>query len=292
MADKLVRRPFRAGAFYPGNKAEVEQAIQEMAKTAPRGDLGNATAVAAIAPHAGWVFSGPTAYAAIKALLDHSEAGTVVIFGAVHNWNVRMPTVTEANEWLTPLGPIEVDGELRDTLLGAELPLEADEHAHNGEHSIEVLVPFIQALSGAVKILPIAMPPVPDSIEVGRAIAKAVGDDGNVIAVASTDLTHYGADYYGWAPKGAGLAALKWVKEKNDHAIIQAMLDMRDSEIIGIAERDRSACGAGAVAAAVAFARGLGAKGGTLVHYTTSYDARPDGEPSDFVGYAGIVYTR
>ena len=212
MAGKLVRRPFRAGAFYPGSKAGVEQAIQEIATAAPRGNLGNVTAVAAIAPHAGWVFSGPTAYAAIKALLDHSEARTIVIFGAIHNWDVRMPTVTEADEWLTPLGPIEVDRDLRDTLLGAGLPLEADEHAHNGEHSIEVLVPFIQALSGAVKILPVAMPPVPESIEVGRAIAKAGGDEGDVIAVASTDLTHYGADYYGWAPKGSGPSALKWVK--------------------------------------------------------------------------------
>ena len=291
MAGKLIRKPFRAGAFYPGNKAEVEQAIEEIAKAAPRGKLGNAKAVAAIAPHAGWVFSGPTAYAAIKALLDHSEAKTVVVFGAVHNWNVRMPTVTEADEWITPLGPVEVDGELRDTLMGAELPLEADEHAHNGEHSIEVEIPFIQALSGAVKILPIAMPPVPESIEVSRAIAKVAGDEGEIIVVASTDLTHYGAEYYGWAPKGAGFEALKWVKEKNDHTIVQAMLEMRDSEIIGIAEEDRSACGAGAASAAAAFAKGVGAKGGTLIHYTTSYDARPDGEPSDFVGYAGIVYT-
>ncbi|MBN1809183.1 MAG: AmmeMemoRadiSam system protein B [Planctomycetes bacterium] len=289
MTGMLLRKPFRAGSFYPRTASEVEKALDEMAKAAPKPAPGISRAAAAIAPHAGWTFSGPTAYTAARTLLTYSEPRTIVVFGAVHNWSVRLPTITEADAWLTPLGPLPVDTELRDTLLGAGLPVEADEHAHNGEHSIEVLLPMVQALSGAVKVLPIAMPPVRESIEVGRALAGAGTEEGDVVVLASTDLTHYGADYYGWAPMGAGPEALKWVREENDAAVIQAMLDMDEERVMERAREDRSACGAGAAAAAIAFAKGTGATAGRLLDYTTSYDVRPDGEPSDFVGYAAVV---
>ncbi|HHN46817.1 MAG TPA: AmmeMemoRadiSam system protein B [Planctomycetes bacterium] len=290
MAGKKVRMPVRAGSFYPRGAEAVNAEIDAAAAKAKRPEGAAGRAVAAIAPHAGWTYSGPTAYAAIKTLLDHSQPRTVVVFGAVHAWNVMLPSITEADEWATPLGTLEVDAELREALLGSGLPLEADEHAHHGEHSIEVLLPFVQALSGKVRILPVAAPPMPESIVMGRAIAEASAVPEEIVALASTDLTHYGPNYYGWAPQGVGEKALKWVKEVNDRAVIEAMLDMREADIIENARRDHSACGAGAAAAAAAFAKAMGADAGLLVDYTTSYDAHPDGAPSDFVGYAGIVY--
>jgi len=153
-----------------------------------------------------------------------------------------------------------------------------------------VLVPFVQALSGNIKILPIAVPPVEESIAVGELVGRAAENKSELVAVASTDLTHYGEDYYGWAPKGAGVEALNWVKNVNDKAVIDAMLEMDPEKVMETARIGRSACGAGAVAAVISFAKALGADSSELLHYTTSYDVRPDGAPSDFVGYAGVLF--
>ncbi len=61
--------------------------------------------------------------------------------------------------------------------------------------------------------------------------------------------------------------------------------------IVSEAQQNHNACGAGAMAGTAAAARAMGAKKGTLVDYTTSLDAVPFRQVSDFVGYAGIVYT-
>ena len=50
-----------------------------------------------------------------------------------------------------------------------------------------------------------------------------------------------------------------------------------------------NACCSGAVAAAVAAVKKMGAVKGERLIYTTSYDVRPD---SSFVGYVGVVFHR
>lgn len=287
-----VRKAVRAGALYPATAAGIKSEVDTMMKDMEETDLPSVTAVAAVTPHAGWAFSGRIALKTIKLLLDRSEARTVVLFGAVHMWGVPLPTISGADFWETPLGTVPVDSELRDAVAGSGLPVQVDEHAHAGEHSIEVLLPFVQAFSGRVSILPVAVPVTEDAEALGKGLGGMVGPEEGVVALASTDLTHYGPDFYGWAPKGTGREALEWVKEKNDAGIIDLMLRMKSGEIITEAQHSRSACGPGAVAAAVAFAEASGASKGVLVDYATSYDVKPYGEPTDFVGYAGVVFVK
>lgn len=286
-----LRTAVRAGSFYPADAASVKRIIQEFLRQ-DKGAAVSGRAVAAVAPHAGWSYSGRIAMKTVKALLDHSEPATLVLFGAVHAWGVRLPSMTTAERWETPLGDLPVDSELRETLLGSAAPLEADDHAHAGEHSIEVLLPFVQAFSTNIRILPIATPPVPEALEVGRAVGALAAETASIIALASTDLTHYGPDFYGFAPRGVGEKALRWVKEENDARIIRLMLDMNAAEIIPEAGMHHNACGPGAVAAAVAFAQTAGATRGVLIEYATSHDVKPYGEPSDFVGYAGVLFEK
>jgi AmmeMemoRadiSam system protein B len=84
MSDLSVRLPAVAGQFYPSDPATIRQMIQEYVDeaTLPK-DLETVRAV--IAPHAGYIYSGPTAGYAFKALaaLPKKER-TVFLLGPAH----------------------------------------------------------------------------------------------------------------------------------------------------------------------------------------------------------------
>ena len=103
--------------------------------------------------------------------------------------------------------------------------------------------------------------------------------------LGSTDLTHYGPSY-DFAPEGSGEAAVRWVREVNDRRFIDAVVALDGEEAVRLALRERSACSAGAAAAAIAFARAGGATAARLLHYRTSLDVMP---AASFVGYAAIL---
>ena len=107
----------------------------------------------------------------------------------------------------------------------------------------------------------------------------------SILVFGSTDLTHYGPNY-GFAPKGYGPEAVKWVKEVNDKHFVEAALKLDDSGMLKTAHEDQSACSAGGAVAAVAAAKAAGAHKAALIDYYTSYDVMPG---DTFVGYAGIV---
>jgi AmmeMemoRadiSam system protein B len=150
-------------------------------------------------------------------------------------------------------------------------------------------LPFIKYLFPDVKILPVGVPPVVNSIRIGERVAEIAEEIGyKIVVIGSTDLTHYGYNY-GYTPKGAGKAAVDWVKNENDKKMVDLMLSMEPEKIITESLMNANACCSGAVAAAVAAAKKMGAVKGKRLIYTTSYDVRPD---SSFVGYVGVIFHR
>ena len=288
----VTRRPAVSGRFYPATERACRDEI-EQARAAGGPDTRRARGcLGGIAPHAGWAFCARPIARVFDAIAA-GDAETLIHFGAVHVPGCRGPSVYAAGTWRTPLGDLPVDDEFARALLENHPDLfidDADVHAR--EHSLEVQLPFAQtSLAGGLRIVPIMAPPSADTHRLGEAAAAVSGKLGRrSAAVGSTDLTHYGATYYGWAPKGEGDAALKWVREENDRRIVDLMLAMDAEAIHGEAIERRNACGPGAVAATIAFCRALGASEGTLLDYTTSHDELPRGVASDFVGYAGIVF--
>ena len=137
--------------------------------------------------------------------------------------------------------------------------------------------------------LPIACPPIPDAPGFGERLGKILNDR-SVAVVASTDLTHYGADYR-FAPAEASVGGvLNYVRE-NDQRIIDLAARLDGSAIVPEALSNANACGSGALAAAVAAAASRGAQEGILVEYSTSADAYPTPSPDRVVGYAGMIFT-
>jgi len=242
-----------------------------------------------IVPHAGWTYSGRTA-ARVFFTLKHAGLSpeTFVFFGAVHRAALTTPAVDTSTTWTTPFGEVQIDLELAEELKEAGVELWADPAAHRGEHSIEVAVPFLQYFFPDSRLLPILCPPVEAAARFGASVGGFL--KGRPIAVmASTDLTHYGAGY-GFAPAGARAAdALDFMK-RNDDRMIELIRSLDAEAIVPEAKRSLNACGSGAVAAATAAARRLGARRAVLVEYTTSYHAFPEDPVTHCVGYAGMVF--
>ena len=82
---------------------------------------------------------------------------------------------------------------------------------------------------------------------------------------------------------------MEWSRQ-NDAHLLEMAAQMQAAEVLQLAERKRSACGSGAIAAAITYAQAAQAARGILLHYTTSHDVMPDGAPSDFVGYGAMVF--
>jgi MEMO1 family protein len=280
----LVRKP-AAPHFYAGDCARAAERFLR-GFSPPEQPL---PIVAGIVPHAGWEYSGAVAAKVFASIAKKSVPETFVIFGAVHRWPGESALYARG-AWATPLGDVAVDEGLASKILQACDGLASDNPAaHNGEHAIEVQLPFVKYLLPEARIVPISVRPDERAAALGDCVGRVLqGHSRPVSIIGSTDLTHYG-DVYRFTPAGLGMRALSWQKE-NDARILRLAEQMKASEIVSEARRHQNACGPGAMAATVAAAAVLGAQRGYLLEYTTSFDVAPEPEFRMAVGYAGILY--
>jgi hypothetical protein len=280
-----ARQPY-ARQFYPGDsRSQIEHFLKGY--KVPKDPL---RAVGGIVPHAGWVFSGAVAAKVFKCISVKTAPDTFILLGAVHTWKPRGNSIYSRGSWSTPLGDVKIDEEVADMLLDVlGDDISDDAAAHEGEHSLEVQLPFIKFLCPEAKIVPVAIPPEGNAHITGRKIGElASGLKKKIVVVGSTDLTHYG-DSYGFTPFGYGEEAKKRMKE-SDSKIIELALQLKSSDIMKEVQRNHNACGSGALAATVSAVKAMGAEKGYLLEYTTSHDIMPEGDFEMAVGYAGILY--
>jgi AmmeMemoRadiSam system protein B len=239
--------------------------------------------LAAVAPHAGWFYSGAIAVRAVSALRKETE--TVVIIGG--HLPAGMPVLFFDEEGVeTPLGTMLIDGELRASLV-KELDGKADRYQDN---TVEVLLPMARYFFPHARLLALRLPAELASFEAGKRIA-ALGRmlKRRLAVLGSTDLTHYGVNY-DFMPQGSGKNALRWVRQVNDAAFIEAVQEGDPAVVLAQAEEERSACSAGAVLGALGFARAMDAEAAELLAYGTSADAAGRDIPDSFVGYAALAW--
>lgn len=243
-------------------------------------------AVAALAPHAGWYYSGAVAARAAAAL--DRDAETLVVCGG-HLPAGAPALFAEEDAAATPLGDLEIDGEFR-SLLWDKLNGKPDRYRDN---TVEVLLPMVKHFFPQTKLVWLRLGADLRSYEAGKLIAQtALSLKRKTVLLGSTDLTHYGGGY-GFSPHGGGPAALEWVKTVNDRGFINAVLAGAPEETLVQAERNRAACSAGAALACLGYTAELAAGSGKLLAYATSADVGESGEiPDSFVGYAAIAWPR
>ena len=281
-----TRRADFAGSWYPGTKRECINTIEDYMSDVriPKEEY---TGLGGIVPHAGWYFSGKTALTVYSAINLKITPDLIFLFG-MHLGEDSRDHIFIDDGVETPLGELKVNREASEMLSRSFDFVEEDaSHYSRSENTLELQFPLIKYTFPDTSLVIIGSAPTSRAIEIGEkaaAISKELGL--SACFIGSTDLTHYGPNYY-FTPEGTGKESVQWVKEVNDKKIIDAFLHAVPGEVISEALSSRNACCPGAAGAAIAGASRLGAAGGILVRYTTSYDIHPD---MSFVGYAGVVY--
>ena len=279
-----IRPPAVAGRFYPGDPGKLSAAVQRFLADA----LPPATErpIAIISPHAGYIYSGQIMADAFAQARGHAYQ-LIVLLGVNHTTpGFDGVSVFSGGGFRTPLGIAEIDTgtalRLVDLFPGAVL----DKSVHRDEHSIEVLVPFVQVVFPGIPILPVIVSLKDDAAcaRFGEALAQSLADR-KVLIVASSDLSHY--------PPYADAQRL-------DRNTLQAMASLdinrfmqvvRNQKATGLTGLSTCACGEQTTLAAMAASKFLGASMGTVVSYANSGDALV-GDRDRVVGYGAVVFHR
>jgi hypothetical protein len=271
-----LRRAAVAGSWYPGEPralvAEVERYLGAV-ETAPLpGPL-----VALISPHAGLRYSGPVA-AHGYALLRGRPALTAVVVGPSHRAAFDGSSVFARGAFETPLGTVPVDEEIAGDLVGAGRGVADMPGPHQGEHSLEMQLPFLRHLVPDLRLVPVLMGRQSrDEVDVlAEALARSLrGRD--ALLVASSDLSHYHPATVAHAMDGRVVADIEGFDP-------ESLMDLLESE-------PGHACGGGPVVAVMKAARALGADRATVLRYADSGDAG-ERDKSRVVGYVSAALSK
>ncbi len=182
-----VRQPAVAGQFYPGRSDDLIEMVNGYIKEAA--EVTGPVPKAIIAPHAGYIYSGPVAGSAYARLAQaNGSVKRVVLLGPSHWANIRGLATSKADSFATPLGriPLDKDG-LKEAL--AYRQVEVSDQAHSREHSLEVHLPFLQVIFSDFKLIPLVVGSPPEA-EVAEVLAALWGGPETVVVISS-DLSHY-----------------------------------------------------------------------------------------------------
>src|SRR6266446_7600477 len=182
-----IRPPAAAGLFYAGHRQRLQTTVAELlGEVAPS---ANVLPKALIAPHAGYVYSGRVAAEAFATLRASAQAvERVVLIGPAHFVPVRGIAAPTVDAFETPLGCVPVDRHALSAIADLPFVIAADA-PHAPEHSLEVELPFLQALLPNFAVVPLVIGDATPR-DVAEVLRRLWGGPETLIVVSS-DLSHY-----------------------------------------------------------------------------------------------------
>ena len=298
-----VRPPAVAGMFYPAEPVQCQRLARQLVfgEESAQRSLGrsespapSANWIGAIVPHAGWLASGAVAGESLRTLAAAlaEPPDIVVVFGAVHTpIDLPLAALDSHARWAVPGGESTVARELGARLVERSDRFVVDDRFHAREHAVEVELPLIQAVWPRAAVLPVEVPLIDDSVELGRITAGAQQAQGaRAVYLASSDLTHYGPAY-GFAPAGVGPQGLNWAKD-NDRRLLDLVRRLAADRVVPEVRARANACGGGAIAAMLSACLEHGATRADVLRHVNSFEtlaAVAPQRPVDAVGYAAVV---
>ncbi|MBI2432313.1 MAG: AmmeMemoRadiSam system protein B [Candidatus Hydrogenedentes bacterium] len=261
-----------AGQFYPARAAALRETVETYVKesgvdAAPERTLG------ILVPHAGYVYSGPTAGHAF-ARVRGKKVQRVVLLGRSHRYQFEGVSIYTSGAFETPLGALTID-EAFARELAARIGNTGLE-PHLPEHGLEVELPFLQVVLGEVAIVPVLFGSDPGHwhVKAGETLAEMMAPEDLVLV--STDLSHYLNED---AANALDEGTLRTLLAKDWHAMVE-----------GERQGACSMCGMTAVVAGMACALKRGAEDWRMWDYRTS--AQASGDFSRVVGYGAVTMER
>ena len=278
--NSYLREPAVSGIFYPKNPNELREDIESLFRDPnfgpgnlpPSGN--NERIYGMVSPHAGYMYSGAVAAHGYYDL-SSSKFESALILGPNHYGLGSEVALMDKGSWETPLGKVEIDSEVAQSITQNCDIISIDESAHSRDHCIEVQLPLLQYIKGQFKIVPIIL------INQGKNTCKKLGTDiyesikdRNLIPIASSDLTHYEANNLAY---------------EKDKLLISAILSLDIEKFYSVLiSFNVTACGYGAIATVMEISKRMGATKGKLLKYATSGDIA--GDNKSVVGYSSILF--
>ena len=270
----ILRKPAVAGTFYPADKTELKQMVTDhlaAVKDLPQID---GQIIALIVPHAGLVYSGPVAAYGYK-LLTGSSISKVIICGPSHRSAFDGISVYGQDIiWQTPLGDVSCDNAYCSDLLKYGGKIESLAEPFQGEHCLEVQLPYLQTVLDSFTLVPVIIGyQNRENIKLLADALKSLNTDNKTIMVASTDWQHYNPASVGWKMDSIGMECLTNL----DPVRLEKYLEDGGVKM----------CGGGAAVAVMKAAIAKGANRVKILRYGDSGDIT--GDKSSVVGYVAAV---
>jgi hypothetical protein len=297
-----IRAASVAGSFYPGSADALAALVRDLFADAARlwgsssaAERTSPPPIGLLVPHAGLDYSGVVAAAAWSALGAAQEpepAGpplTVVILGTNHRagW-LRGIGAWDAGAWRTPMGDVAVDPAVARAVVDLGPPFLVDRDAHDGEHSIEVQLPLLQAVRSDAAIVPLAVSAGtgPAAIDAGRRLGELLSRlraGGSRLSLAlSSDMAHYPP-----APASEEVteALLPSILALDPVSLAAREAAVREARVPGLV---CGMCGIEPAVVGLAALRAMGATCATPLVASTSADR--GGPPARTVGYLAVRF--
>jgi AmmeMemoRadiSam system protein B/AmmeMemoRadiSam system protein A len=281
ISSERIRPSTIAGSWYPDDPEELTAMVDAYLNAVEPID---GSPIALIVPHAGYVFSGPIAAYGFKQMMN-AVYDTAVIIASDHQLPLSDPiSVWAEGGFETPLGVVPVDTELAQAIVASDPHITFDIEAHEGEHPIEIELPFLQRVCPQCKIVPILMGD--DSQEIIQMLSEALIaelEGKRAVVIASSDLSHYPSFEDAFVIDGATLAAI----ETGDPAQVEETIE--NIMAIGFTNLSTCACGEAPIRVAMYVAQCLGSDTVTLLRYANSGHS-PYGDRTQVVGYGAVMF--
>ncbi len=278
----MIRKPAVAGLFYESDPNSLRERIEWCFKhklgPGSLPELGDQHQIkGVVAPHAGYVYSGPVAAHSYYKIVENGFPETFIILCPNHTGMGSGVSIMAEGEWITPLGSVKIDNEFSRGLVLNSGIIDSDNVAHSQEHSCEVHIPFLQYFKKDFEIVPISM--WMQDLETAQEIANSIAEiskelEKDVVIIASSDFTHYQPQEFASA---------------NDHQVLESISHMDEKQMYArINNLNVSMCGYGPVATAIIASKLMGAVKGEILKYATSGDLT--GDYSSVVGYGSAFF--
>lgn len=267
------RQPVVSGKFYPDSPDELARDVAAYLKTERASAEDDKPHLAAMVPHAGYIYSGRVCGRTLGAA---SLGETVVLLGPNHTGRGAQLALWDRGKWLFPGGSLSVDEEFADAVAEHVTGVRRDTVAHRHEHSLEVIVPFLHAVNPETKIVPfsVSLQDYDSLFDAAQEMAAVIRAwERPVTLVVSSDMNHF-------LPHDA--------TKRIDSLAIERILALDPEGLYRtVREHHITMCGVLPMTLALAVSLELGAGSAELVDYATSGDA--GGDMKQVVGYAGVL---
>ena len=265
----MSRTAIVAGRFYPNDPAQLKS---ELAQYIPEQAGPRQKALAVVLPHAGYIYSGPTAGATL-AKVEVPE--NVLLLGPNHT-GLGAACALSPDDWRIPGAQIPRSRALAQAILNISSLVQEDSRAHQREHSIEVLLPFLHHLQPNLRMAALCLGGLSfaQCSQLAQELHLALQAFAEpVLVVASTDMNHFASRQEGSRKDQQALARILALDAQGLYSTVRS--------------QHISMCGVLPVSVAILLSLARGASRAELVRYTDS--GEDSGMLDQVVGYAGLI---